>query len=38
MLNLIERQNFVVNFFPVINDDFEPVGAVTFFNLIRSEI
>lgn len=38
MLNLIERQNFVVNFFPVINDDCEPVGAVTFFNLIRSEI
>jgi pentose-5-phosphate-3-epimerase/CBS domain-containing protein len=38
MLNLIEQQNFVVNFFPVINDDSKPVGAVTFFNLIRSEI
>ncbi len=38
MLNLIEQQNFVVNFFPVINDECKPVGAVTFFNLIRSEI
>lgn len=38
MLNLIEQQNFVVNFFPVIDDESKPVGAVTFFNLIRSEI
>ena len=38
MLNLIEQQNFVVNFFPVIDDELKPVGAVTFFNLIRSEI
>lgn len=38
MLNEIAKQNFVVNFFPVVNDDNIPVGAVTFFNLIRSEI
>ena len=38
MLNLIEQQNFVVNFFPVVDDQLKPVGAVTFFNLIRSEI
>ncbi|MGM9795583.1 MAG: CBS domain-containing protein [Candidatus Aphodosoma sp.] len=38
MLNEIAKQNFIVNFFPVVNDDNIPVGAVTFFNLIRSEI
>ena len=38
MLSLIEQQDFVVNFFPVVNNNLEPVGAVTFFNLIRSEI
>ena len=38
MLNEIAQQNFIVNFFPVVNNDNIPVGAVTFFNLIRSEI
>lgn len=38
MLKAIEQQDFVVNFFPVINSENSPVGAVTFFNLIRSEI
>lgn len=38
MLNEIAQQNFIVNFFPVVNNDNIPVGVVTFFNLIRSEI
>ncbi len=38
MLHEIKCQNFVVNFFPVVDVENRPVGAVTFFNLIRSEI
>ncbi|MBR1630926.1 MAG: CBS domain-containing protein [Paludibacteraceae bacterium] len=38
MLQKIRRQDFVVSFVPVINSKSQPVGAVTFFNLIRAEM
>jgi pentose-5-phosphate-3-epimerase/CBS domain-containing protein len=37
MLNLIKSKNFIISFLPVINKNNEPVGGVTFFNMIRSE-
>jgi ribulose-phosphate 3-epimerase len=37
MLNLIKSKNFIISFLPVINKKNEPVGGVTFFNMIRSE-
>jgi CBS domain-containing protein len=37
MLNLIKSKNFIISFLPVINKSNEPVGGVTFFNMIRSE-
>ncbi len=38
MLQMIRRKNFIVSFLPVVNNNNEIAGAVTFFNLIRSEI
>lgn len=37
MLDLIKSKNFIISFLPVINNENEPVGGVTFFNMIRSE-
>jgi ribulose-phosphate 3-epimerase len=37
MLNLIKSKNFIISFLPVVNKKNEPVGGVTFFNMIRSE-
>jgi pentose-5-phosphate-3-epimerase len=37
MLTLIKSKNFIISFLPVINKKNEPVGGVTFFNMIRSE-
>jgi ribulose-phosphate 3-epimerase len=37
MLNLIKSKNFIISFLPVVNKSNEPVGGVTFFNMIRSE-
>lgn len=38
MLNLIKSKNFIISFLPVLNKNKELVGAITFFNLIRSEL
>ncbi|MFI3297107.1 MAG: CBS domain-containing protein [bacterium] len=38
MFKAIEKQDFIVNFVPVIDADGAPVGVVNFYNLIRSEI
>lgn len=38
MLQQVHEQNFIVSFIPVINAQRSPVGAITFFNLIRSEM
>ncbi len=37
MLDLIKSKNFIISFLPVVNKENEPVGGVTFFNMIRSE-
>jgi pentose-5-phosphate-3-epimerase len=37
MLNLIKSKKFIISFLPVVNKKDEPVGGVTFFNMIRSE-
>ncbi len=38
MLNMIKSQNFIISFLPVLNSEKQLTGAVTFFNLIRSEL
>ena len=38
MLQKMRRQDFIVSFVPVIDSKSHPVGAVPFFNLIRSEM
>ena len=38
MLNIIKKQRFLVSFLPVIDNERNLVGAVTFFNLIRGEL
>ena len=37
LLNLIQQNNFLISFLPVIDEHKKLAGAVTFINLIRSE-
>ena len=37
MLNSTQNHEFLISFIPVINNENELVGSVTFFNLINSE-
>lgn len=37
MLRLIKNKNFIISFLPVVNQQRQLVGAITFFNLIRGE-
>lgn len=38
MLQQVHEKNFIVSFIPVIDQHHAPIGAITFFNLIRSEM